>query len=351
MCDDVMDFLPTDAGKPGDPAPEDQEDGLDLGNALGAFETSERWASDRLPLEANEEPAPAVALADAFKLSDYPNSDEYSEASAAAATPELAPLDISFDAEAASAAVAAQTGGTDSPLAKAVEPAPPAAIAGKQPAGGTPKRMTPRQMAVAGGGVLAAGVLMFTILGIRGAASPEPASAPAPARRPAAAVSVKPKAIGVEARPSAEAPHWSRVADGRWVSTSRHSAAFEVSATSRIHVWTRDVTPVLVVRCDAGRTEAFVYTQSAARMEPQDGDHSVSVAFDDGSTSTERWPDSAEHDALFARNGADFARKLAAARTLRFGFTPHNAEPAVATFAVDGLSELLASSPKQCGVK
>jgi hypothetical protein len=147
----------------------------------------------------------------------------------------------------------------------------------------------------------------------------------------------------------ADAPRWSRVNDGRWVSTRGQTAAFELSATGRVHVWMRDVTPVLVVRCEKGNAEAFVYTQSAARMEPQDGDHTVQVSFDGAGPASQRWPDSAEHDALFARNSREFTRQLTQSRTLQFGFTPHNAEPVVATFAVDGLEPLLASSAKPCG--
>ena len=151
--------------------------------------------------------------------------------------------------------------------------------------------------------------------------------------------------------PAADAPRWSRVTDGRWIGNSHQTAAFELPATGRVHVWTRDVTPVLVVRCEKGNTEAFVYTQSAARMEPQDGDHTVQVAFDDGSPASERWPDSAEHDALFARQPAEFTRQLTQSRTLHFGFTPHNAQPVVATFVLDGLESLLAASAKQCGLE
>ena len=116
-------------------------------------------------------------------------------------------------------------------------------------------------------------------------------------------------------------------------------------------VWTREVLPVLVVRCDSGRTEAFVFTQSAARMEPQDGDHTVTVRFDDGAVATERWPDSDEHDALFARRPGEFTRQLTGTRALHFGFTPHNAAPVVASFALEGLEPLLQSAAKQCGWK
>jgi hypothetical protein len=59
------------------------------------------------------------------------------------------------------------------------------------------------------------------------------------------------------------------------------------------------VRPLLVVRC-MKKTEAFVYTGSALRIEPNTEDHTVSFRFDDEPARTERWPDSAEHDALFA---------------------------------------------------
>jgi antibiotic biosynthesis monooxygenase (ABM) superfamily enzyme len=105
------------------------------------------------------------------------------------------------------------------------------------------------------------------------------------------------------------------------------------------------------VRCQGGQVEPFVYTQSAARMEPQDGDHTVRVAFDDGPEVTERWPDSDEHDALFAKDSAAFAQQLATAQTLRFAFEPHNAPPASARFDVSGLSGLLSAAAKPCGWK
>jgi len=147
------------------------------------------------------------------------------------------------------------------------------------------------------------------------------------------------------------APKWSRVTAGRWVGDRRNTVAFEIEALDRIPVWTRSVTPVLVVRCQDGHAESFVFTQSAAKMEPQDGDHTVRVAFDDGATATERWPDSDDHDALFAPDGAAFTRRLAGSHALRFGFEPHNAQPATAQFEVSGIGELLAGSARQCGWK
>jgi hypothetical protein len=225
-------------------------------------------------------------------------------------------------------------------------PVPPAMLA---PA----TRIGPRQMAMMGAALFATGGLIFTIMSMRPSASPE-ASPSAAAAPPAPARSVPNRVAAAAPRRSATAPSiatpkWTEVTGGRWTGGARKSVAFELPALNKIHIWTRDVTPVLVVRCQAGHVEPFVFTQSAARMEPQDGDHSVRVAFDDGQEMTERWPDSDEHDALFARDAAAFTAQLVTARTLRFGFEPHNANPAVAQFQVTGLTALLAAWPRQCG--
>ena len=82
-----------------------------------------------------------------------------------------------------------------------------------------------------------------------------------------------------------------------------------------------------MVRCLAHKADAFVFTDSPARIEPEDENHTVRVAFDDEPDATQRWMDSEEHDALFAPDGAAFARRLAQSAHLRFGFTPHNAPP------------------------
>jgi hypothetical protein len=147
------------------------------------------------------------------------------------------------------------------------------------------------------------------------------------------------------------APSWSRVTDGRWVGRDRRAIALELEAIGKVPVWMRQVRPVLVVRCTSGAAEVFVYTQTAAKMEPQDENHTVRVRVDDGQDVTQRWADSLEHDALFAPDGSALAQQLMQARMLRFGFTPHNAAPVVAEFDVTGLAGLLAPSARQCGWK
>jgi hypothetical protein len=127
--------------------------------------------------------------------------------------------------------------------------------------------------------------------------------------------------------------------------------AYELPAEHKVQAWMTQVEPALVVRCMGRRTEAFVYTSTPAKIEAQDEDHTVGIAFDNEPQSAERWPDSAEHDALFAPDGEAFARRIMAAKTLRFGFTPHNAPPVTVHFAVNGLAELLEPAARQCGWK
>ncbi len=85
-----------------------------------------------------------------------------------------------------------------------------------------------------------------------------------------------------------------------WLANNKKAVAFEVKSVNRVAVWQGVSQPVLVVRCDAGKIQAFIYTASAIQMEPQDENHSVGIRFDDQPESSERWADSSEHDALFA---------------------------------------------------
>ena len=144
-------------------------------------------------------------------------------------------------------------------------------------------------------------------------------------------------------------PTWSSRNQSRWISNSRKSAAFELEANAPVAVWMKQVRPTLVVRCMDKRTDVFVYTESAARIEEQDENHTVRVALDGQAGTHERWPDSVEHDALFAPDGQAMARRLLSARQMRFTFSPHNAAPVTATFEVAGLGELLAPIAKRCG--
>jgi hypothetical protein len=136
-----------------------------------------------------------------------------------------------------------------------------------------------------------------------------------------------------------------------WLLNAKKGIAFELPALKKVGIWQGIAQPMLVVRCDAGRIQTFVYTASAIQMEAADENHTVRVSFDGEPEAIERWADSPEHDALFAPDAAAFAQRLTTAQTLKVSYTPHNAPRAVAEFQTYGLSELIAPAAKQCGWK
>jgi hypothetical protein len=141
-------------------------------------------------------------------------------------------------------------------------------------------------------------------------------------------------------------PKWEGV---RPAGRGRQAAiTYELSAEHDIWIFGKRVTPVLTVRCEAGVTDVFVLTESAAKIEESQDHRTVHVGFDGAPQRTERWVESADYDALFAPDGPAMAREIAASRTLRFGFTPYNAPPAVADFDVRGFDQLIASVAKSC---
>ncbi len=218
-------------------------------------------------------------------------------------------------------------------------PTPPPVA--KPAAGSTLSR---RELVIIGVALAVGAVLTFALLSSRGASTTlaaanrtpvKAASAPTPApARPAAPVGTQ---------------KWSTARRAYWTANQHHSDAFELPAENTVAIWMNYVRPILVVRCMGKKTEAFVYTGSALKIEPNTEDHSVSFRFDDEAGRNDRWPDSAEHDALFAPDPVEFAHRIMNSRSLRFGYTPHNAEPVEAQFHTDGLAELIAPAAKDCG--
>jgi hypothetical protein len=191
-----------------------------------------------------------------------------------------------------------------------------------------------------------AGGALITLLAM-GARPSAVATPHVEARRTAAVAATGKASPGIDLDAPAK---WSSTHQARWVNPSRTAAAFEVAAERPVNVWNGSVTPTLVVRCTKGRVDAFVYTNSAARIEPEDENHTVRLVFDDDGGTHERWPDSVEHDALFAPEGRVLVDRLAAAQTLRFTFAPHNAGPATAIFDVRGLKAKM-SKTRACQQK
>jgi Type VI secretion system VasI, EvfG, VC_A0118 len=241
--------------------------------------------------------------------------------------------DCAYWAEAVTTPVAQSEEPTESPLTADVPAEVPVAV--------PRRRMNPALIAVFA--AVAIGIMSLGLLSARDTAAPTAATAAATAAK-------SPSVAGGPTTASAT-QKWSNTNSSYWVGNRRKSVAFELPAENTVSVWMRTVRPALVVRCMGRRTEVFVVTESAMKIEPQSDDHTVTLGFDDGANVTERWPDSEEHDALFARDGAKFAQRLLNARTLRIGYTPHNVGPVVAQFNVAGLAPLIGPAARECGWK
>ncbi|HXW03899.1 MAG TPA: type VI secretion system-associated protein TagO [Vicinamibacterales bacterium] len=187
-------------------------------------------------------------------------------------------------------------------------------------------------------GLALCGTVAFALLSKSGSPDPVPATAPGAAVTPAGGVMTPDPAV---------TPVWRANPD--WVGRQKRAMAFELPADHRVPVWMRQSHPHLVVRCTERRTDLFVYTESAAQIEPEDGRHTVRITLDDEPERTERWQDSDEHDALFAPDGHAFVQRLLTAKTLRIGYKPHNAAAVVIHFSVGGLEPLIAPFARQCG--
>ena len=104
--------------------------------------------------------------------------------------------------------------------------------------------------------------------------------------------------------------------------------------------------PVLVVRCLSRATNTFVVLGTSAKFEDDDFRRTIRVQWDDGPETVQQWEVSNSAHELFAPDGVAFVRQLAKANRLRFGFTPFNAPPVTAEFAVQGFDQL-ASAGRQ----
>jgi len=200
--------------------------------------------------------------------------------------------------------------------------------------------------ALAFGGVLAGLATMMMAVGREGIDTPQPAS---PSLAASSHVPAPPPADPEPIIESAPPPAWVGARRATWARDGSKTIAFELAASNDVGVWMKRVQPLLVVRCLSRTTEVFVATGSAASIEQQAGSHTVRVQFDDAEPVAQPWSDSASSQELYAPDGVTLARRLAGARTLRFGFTPYNSAPVIAEFDVRGFDQLVGLVAGTCG--
>ena len=165
--------------------------------------------------------------------------------------------------------------------------------------------------------------------------------------QPPAAAHVQPAppvAIAQGAPPAAvetiPAPTWSGARRASWSNDGSKTIAFHLAATRDVPVWMNQARPVLAARCVHHVIEVFVMLDTSASFESDADRRTVQIQWDDEPSSVQQWGVSESAKELFAPNGKAFMERMAAAHRLRFGFTPHNAGPVTADFAVQGFDQL-----------
>jgi hypothetical protein len=128
------------------------------------------------------------------------------------------------------------------------------------------------------------------------------------------------------------------------------AVSYQLASPDTIRGWLREKKPTLVVRCEGRKTEVYVVTEMGASVEwGKQHRHTVGLRFDSAPARQELWSESTDDKALFAPDGLATARRLAAARTLTFEFTPFNANRQAATFDLTGVPAVVARVATACG--
>jgi desulfoferrodoxin (superoxide reductase-like protein) len=128
---------------------------------------------------------------------------------------------------------------------------------------------------------------------------------------------------------------------------------FGVAADAPITDWLgRPHVPNLYVRCQGKKTDVVIHTGTSA--QPELGAYNsarVRVRFDDGPIERQTWSESTNNEAYFAPSGPAFARRLAKAKRLRWGFNAFRRGEEVGDFDVRGFDALIGTVATQCGWK
>lgn len=116
-----------------------------------------------------------------------------------------------------------------------------------------------------------------------------------------------------------------------------------------VQAWLQNVRPVLTIRCLENKTDVIVnINTSFAVVYGEYEKVSVRLRIDDDKAYSQLWGESTDNDAAFAPNPISLAKKLANAETLKFEFTPHNADPVIAEFDMRGVKPHIQKVAKTC---
>ncbi len=116
----------------------------------------------------------------------------------------------------------------------------------------------------------------------------------------------------------------------------------DVDGDTEFRGWLKTATPVLVLRCKEGKTEAYVITSMHAHVERSSLDAAtVTIRLDDAKAFQTKMSESTDGEALFFPEAKSFILRLAKHKQMLFQFVPFNSSPTMTTFPINGLEEAI----------
>lgn len=162
------------------------------------------------------------------------------------------------------------------------------------------------------------------------------ADAPVEARPVVAPAASAPSAPVIEA---VHPPTWDGPTRATWAHDGSKTITFTLASARDLSVWMNWARPALIVRCQYRNTDAFVALDTSTSFEQDADRRTVRLQWDDEPMTVQQWTISESGRELFAPDGVAFVKRMASAKRLRFGFSPFNAEPVTADFAVQGAEQ------------
>lgn len=139
---------------------------------------------------------------------------------------------------------------------------------------------------------------------------------------------------------------------GKWLVSSKKSpindstnVLLSLNAEQAVRSGYNTVTPVLIIRCSEGKTNAFISWDIYLGLESA----TMLTRLDKEAAVTETWDISTDNKAVFV-SGSDieFAKQLMKHQTLLAQITPYGESPVMTTFEVGGLTEAIKPLREVC---
>lgn len=213
----------------------------------------------------------------------------------------------------------------------------------------TPSASRVREIGL-GVGLLA--VVLVVAAGVHAAATSSDASTLLGRNRPAS-LALDDSSSPVDPTPGAGSaptppPTWELSRDTSLID-GRPKVVLRRDADEELRLGYRHQKPTLLIRCQDGQTDLFVYTGVPAQSSYGEIDQTtVRIRVDSAQPERQKWGEATSNEAIFAPHAIALARRLASASRLYVEFTPFESGPETIAFSLEGLKDKLGEIAGAC---